>query len=376
MPAIDYLSVSFSRRRAAASKSDNAARIAGISMPHVAALAGNPDVDGLTAGQKAALEARLAGEDCFVNGGAGTGKSHLLEIFRKYCGKGVIMCAPTGVAALNIGATTIHSLFGMPVKSDVFTEKDRDAMYWRMRQVGKNDKQYPLVKADVLIIDEISMCRGDMFSMIMAAVRGINDNETRFMDKDREKLQLIVVGDFHQLPPVLTTQRNIQVKKGEDIAIVSTLDRYREVYGNSTGYAFLCDEWNFKECELKDVVRQADSSFATALNKLRVGDRDGLSWIEKNSSPNPIPDAMWICGTNARADQINREKINALPGQTFRFHTEIDIKNKEIGQDDDIQRMAYLFGRKLTLKEGCASWPRPTATGKKSLNTPTECWEQ
>lgn len=85
---------------------------------------------------------------------------------------------------------------------------------------------------------------------------------------------------------------------------------------------------------------------------------------------------MWICGTNARADQINREKINALPGQTFRFHTEIDIKNKEIGQDDDIQRMAYLFGRKLTLKEGCRVVATANSYREKSLNTPTECWEQ
>lgn len=341
MPAIDYLSTMTMRPRR------------GITMPHVDRLAGNSDIDGLTRSQKTALEVMLSGEDCFLNGGAGTGKSHLVEIFRKYCGKGVIMCAPTGVAALNIGATTIHSLFGMPVKSDVFNAKDADNMYWRMRQAGKDDKQYPLIKADVLIVDEISMCRGDTFSMIMAAVRGINDNETRFMDKDRKNLQLIVVGDFHQLPPVLTTKQNIQIKKGKKTIVVSTLDRYREVYGNSTGYAFLCDEWNFRECELKDVVRQADSSFATALNKLRIGDRDGLSWIENNSSPNPIPDAMWICGTNARADQINRERINALPGRTFRFHTEIDIKDNKIYQDEDIQHLASLFGRDLALKEGC-----------------------
>lgn len=341
MPAIDYLSIRQTYRKPP-------------DFPELRQYADNPSVKALTRSQKAALASMLAGESCFNTGGAGTGKSFLIDAFTELARKDIVKCAPTGVAAINIGAQTIHGLFGLEAKLDVFTPEDCEAIRKRMKRSG-NDRQpkHPLLLADALIIDEISMCRGDVFAMIMAAVRGINENRHRLSHKDKQPLQIVAVGDFRQLPPVLTDKPNIEVRKGKKTDIVSALDRYRELYGNASGFPFLCPEWDFRLNPLTEVKRQSDRRFAEALNRLRVGDASGLRWIEGNSAARPDPEAIWICGQNRKADQINRERLAAIRQARITFETGVQVLDPGMSRQEAMAYMRAACGQELELKEGC-----------------------
>lgn len=340
MPAIDYLSIHYNTaRRKQPSPLD--------------ALAGDPEIQSLTRGQRDALSVMLSGQSCFNSGGAGTGKSYLVDMFARHADKSIIKCAPTGVAAINIGGSTIHSLFGLDVKSDIFTPDDCEAIYKRFRYSGKNSDMHPLVLADTLIIDEISMCRGDAFAMVGAAIRGVNRNFQRRSHVGKKDLQLLLVGDFFQLPPVILNKADIEIKKDKGIVKVSALDRYRQTYGDSTGFPFLCRDWSFRMNALTEVKRQADPQFAASLNRLRRGEADGLRWIEEHSARRPDPDAIWICGTNARADAINREKLAEISASARSFRTEIEILDPAMNRTEAMQYARAISGDSLTLKKGC-----------------------
>lgn len=147
----------------------------------------------LTQSQEQAIKLLDAGYNVFLTGKAGTGKSFLVDYFvAKNKEKNIIKCAPTGVAALNIGGATFHRTFGVPIRllahNDVLTSRD---------------KLDVLEKADIILIDEISMCRIDVFEYVMRSLRRININNK----------QLILVGDFYQLPPVLTDNDRLSFRK-------------------------------------------------------------------------------------------------------------------------------------------------------------------
>ncbi len=126
----------------------------------------------------------------FITGRAGTGKSTLLQYFKKNTLKNIVVLAPTGVAAVNIGGATIHSFFGF--KPDITLEKA-----W---SVGKKTKKPDLYKSlDAIVIDEISMVRADLLDCIDAFMRRVCLSMAPFGGK-----RLIMFGDLYQLPPVVT----------------------------------------------------------------------------------------------------------------------------------------------------------------------------
>ena len=134
--------------------------------------------------QQEALEFINSGENIFLTGDAGTGKSFLLDHYIDNTKKKVLVCAPTGVAALNVKGTTIHRAFKIFDFGPIITT-----------DVRKCPRE--IEEADVIVIDEISMCRIDIFDFIARTLL--------FKQLDRHKsTQLIVVGDFFQLPPVMT----------------------------------------------------------------------------------------------------------------------------------------------------------------------------
>ena len=138
----------------------------------------------LTTSQDKAIKLLDAGYNVFLTGKAGTGKSYLVDYFvAKHPEKNIVKCAPTGVAALNIDGATIHRTFGVPVR-----------LLGHNDVCSSNDKLDVLKKADVILIDEISMCRIDVFEYVIRSL-----NRVGIRNK-----QLILVGDFYQLPPVLT----------------------------------------------------------------------------------------------------------------------------------------------------------------------------
>ena len=137
--------------------------------------------------QTKAFEVMTSGKNVFLTGNAGTGKSFLVKTFIEYSqknGKNIMVTAPTGIAALNINGSTIHRAFKVPLEP-----------IGPLTRISKITDA--LKNADIIIIDEISMVRFDVFSYIIRAIE-------KTCKVTKKAKQLIVVGDFFQLPPVLT----------------------------------------------------------------------------------------------------------------------------------------------------------------------------
>ena len=306
----------------------------------------------LTADQEAALKAMSEGW-CFITGGAGVGKSFVIK---QYCenntDKNIMLCAPTGVAAINIGGQTIHRLFGLKVKQDIYSKIDVDNQRKYFKNYTHKSEEWinPLFYCDVLILDEISMCRGDVFEMVIATIEGISENE----EFGNKQIRLIVVGDFFQLPPILSTDQRIALE-GSDKKI-SEKERYSEEYGNNSGFAFLSEGWKYKikKHELTTVIRQQDKDFADALSKLRVGDIAGYDWIKKNANPDVQDDAIWICGTNKDAETRNKAALDKIDSRLYKSIMSYNIVRPDLITQDKLEEDAKKVAKdELHIKVGC-----------------------
>ena len=256
----------------------------------------------LNTGQKRAFDALQSGRNVFLSGSAGTGKSYVLKVYlaqAKERGLNVVVCAPTGIAALNVGGTTIHKAFRAKIGPYL-----NSSATVRVTEVVKS--------ADVVVIDEISMCRVDLFQFIGRVIQ--RENGRRLDEGKRGPIQLIVVGDFFQLPPVLPDS--------EKSALES-------VYGAGMKYAFQAPAWEqfeFASAVLDQVVRQADEVFVDHLNRLRAGVVDGCEWFENNTSPVPQDRAVYLCPRKKDVAQVNSDKLEALKGEPVTFHARITGK--------------------------------------------------
>lgn len=254
--------------------------------------------DGLTEGQQKAFDLIGSGQNVYLSGLGGTGKSFVLKKIidrARSEEKNVIVCAPTGIAALNVGGSTIHRVLGirpgrtLQAKADPFIKDDS-----------------PLLACDLMIVDEISMCRVDLFDYLTAALQ----KAAKLRKKSgRPPCQMMVVGDFCQLPPVIQREEKpvLDKKYGFDIG---------------GGYAFMgsgWDYWSFVHVELTEAIRQRDSSFVAALNACRVGDLRGVRWIVDHASKTPIEEAIVLCGKNRVADDINRKCLSSLKTEEVVF---------------------------------------------------------
>lgn len=251
-------------------------------------------------------------DDVFITGGAGTGKSTLLNYFTtSYKGAAAIV-APTGVAALRISGQTIHSFFGFGAHAlgieDIPSLSDsRRAKYKAL---------------DMLIIDEVSMVRADLMDAIDRFMR-LNGR-----DKDRPfgGCRLIMIGDLFQLPPV---SKEANEKKW-----------LVQRYGTDTPYFFHAEVWRHRPiriCQLTTIFRQKDRTFTDALNAIRKGEMnaDHLKLINSRVNPLFVPpqNELWLTltTTNASADQSNAKMLRAInaPAKTFEADVvgDFDLKN-------------------------------------------------
>jgi ATP-dependent exoDNAse (exonuclease V) alpha subunit len=237
------------------------------------------------------IEKAFAGKrNLFITGAAGTGKSYWLKQYiEKH--ENTIICAPTGIAALNVGGDTMHRVFHIPVptyESPSFAKNKKGALTTAMLK--------PIAQADTIIIDEISMARNDVFAFAIKVIRKAEKLKG-------SKIRIIVCGDFSQLPPV--------VKKNE----VSLMKKFGF---DPSGYAFTTSEWkscNFQVVELTKVIRQENQEFVSELNRIRIGDHSHLYyWDEFVKTVYSYENSVVICGTNAEAERINKEYLNNLPG--------------------------------------------------------------
>ena len=144
-----------------------------------------------------ALKKLRTKKNFFISGSAGTGKTWLLNNYIKECqdqGLPVLVCAPTGIAALNLDGVTMHAAFGIPIPA-----------YGHYITEITNSKVKAALTADVIIVDEISMCRNDVFEYFGYVIDYIN--------KQDRNPQIIVCGDLFQLPPVLPEDEIKKIKR-------------------------------------------------------------------------------------------------------------------------------------------------------------------
>jgi ATP-dependent DNA helicase PIF1 len=246
---------------------------------------------GLTEGQQRAFDLVKSGANLYLSGLGGTGKSYVLERMIKWAegsGKNVIVCAPTGIAALNVGGSTIHRALEIGPNTSLELHPDPHIR-----------KDSPLVSCDIMIVDEISMCRMDLFDYLSLTLK--KAALIRAAD-GRNKAQLIVVGDFCQLPPVVPAEekRILDRKYGFDVG------------GGYPFMGFEWNSWNFEKVELVEAIRQRDADFVAALNACRVGDLKGVRWIQDHAAKEPDKDAIVLCGKNAQADRENTSRLRAI----------------------------------------------------------------
>lgn len=271
----------------------------------------------LTNEQQNALRILLSGRNAFITGKAGTGKSYLVNQFISISldrGKKVIVTAPTGIAALNVDGSTLHRAF--KVHPGVLVEAPK---------LSKIPQE--IINADIIVIDEISMCRIDLFEYVSKIIFGAN--KYRYNTDGLGPIQLVVVGDFLQLPPVVTQNDK------------TVLNDY---YGHNIGYGFafqseLWNEHNFDFINLKEVTRQSDAEFAKCLSYVRAGYSNALNYISKMSSPTPIPGAIYLCGTNNKAKEKNDWEFNRLGTKIHTFKANItgDVNESDKATDTILQ---------------------------------------
>lgn len=267
----------------------------------------------LTGGQRVVYDAIESGRSVFVSGEAGTGKTYVIkravEALAR-AGKNVVLCAPTGTAAMDMGGATIHSTFQLDFKPKVYDALD---------ECGPSKVIH---HAQVIVIDEVSMVRADLMDAIARVVAAENDVRAEARLKPGEEpdfpldaLQLVFVGDFFQLPPV--------AKKDER-------ELLRGVYETSDHfYAFEAAAWAGLGLEcimLAEPVRQrGDGTFIAMLNRARCGDQSCLPYFNALTARGRVPEgAVRILARNDDVKRANEAAIAALggDGRTFRGKVE------------------------------------------------------
>src|SRR5690606_7365109 len=146
----------------------------------------------------------------FLTGKAGTGKTTFLKYIQKSCTKKMAVAAPTGVAAINAGGTTLHSLFHLPFGTyirdyELKWDQHDNHIYNRTRLLSKIrlsvERRSLLQELELLIIDEVSMLRADMLDAINDILKSVRRDMRPFGG-----LQVLFIGDLYQLPPVVKQQ--------------------------------------------------------------------------------------------------------------------------------------------------------------------------
>ncbi|MEY3801089.1 MAG: hypothetical protein RLZZ548_969, partial [Bacteroidota bacterium] len=237
----------------------------------------------------------------FLTGKAGTGKTTFLKNLLLNTTKKTVVVAPTGVAAINAGGSTIHSMFGLPTRAFVPTNETVDPNVANNAVMIREHFHYNKVKRDIfqslelLVIDEISMVRADLFDAIDHALRFARSSSKPFGG-----VQLLLIGDLMQLPPVVT-----EMERGLIFQHYNT-----EFFFSAKCFLAL----EMLTIELKTIYRQSDRGFINLLNQIRSNQME--SWDYENLSERIQPDFQpdepgWITLTthNKQADAINEKEL-------------------------------------------------------------------
>lgn len=253
---------------------------------------------------------------CFVTGRAGTGKTTLLRELVQGTQKNVVVVAPTGVAAVNAGGVTIHSMFGLPLTCFAPTDEPVDPGIATNRRLLtehlrlRAEKLHVLRELDLLIIDEISMVRCDTLDAIDLVLRRVRGSRQPFGD-----VQVVLIGDIHQLPPVA---------KEAEWGVLRPY--YRSPYFFD---ALVWPQLDAAHIELQTVYRQRDARFLALLEHIRHRrlDPDDESLLRERYDPHfkaQEPGFILLTTHNRQADSVNASELSALPDRAHSFAAEID----------------------------------------------------
>lgn len=248
----------------------------------------------------------------FLTGGAGVGKSFVINRLSQFCDDNDVFISKTsstGVSAINIGAQTLHSFMGIGLAdspTEILISKVRKNKTARER----------LRHCKILFIDEISMVSGELLDKVYAVLRDICYKMPR----------IIAVGDYLQLSPVFKTD---------------------------SCYAFESDAWNsldFKTIHLTEIVRQdKESEFARLLSKIRFGDNSDISLLETRFITGDIPEGSMVAfSRNVDVDAYNYEKLGQIKGELKTY------KAVDLGSDRYLESLDKncLAPKNLDLKVG------------------------
>jgi ATP-dependent DNA helicase PIF1 len=283
-------------------------------------------------------------DNFFITGKAGTGKSTFLHFLSQNSRKNVVVAAYTGIAAINVGGTTLNSLFMLPFRP----------LLPRDEEITKFNKWNPrraiIANMDTLIIDEVSMVRADILEAVDHSLRINGGDPFRpFGGK-----QVILIGDVFQLPPVVKSDNPTEWQI------------FEEVY--KTPYFFSAPSFKmtkFEFVEFTKIHRQSDEDFKEILNKIRIGniDDDDLMPINKRVYPNYEPRdkdfVLTLVTTNRLAGDINDRKLNEIKEPEFTYKAEIkgDFSKDKFPTDDTLRLKAgaqIIFIRNDTTSEKTA----------------------
>ncbi|MFM1931430.1 MAG: hypothetical protein RL226_733, partial [Bacteroidota bacterium] len=281
-----------------------------------------------------------ASRHIFLTGNAGTGKTTFLRHITSNTYKQHVVVAPTGIAALNAGGVTIHSMFQLPFGGFLPERRvvlpshlmgklhDVDHLLRHMRIGGQ--KRKIILSLELLIIDEVSMLRADILDAIDTILRTIRRSNAPFGG-----VQLLLIGDMLQLPPVVKEDEWSMLSKYYPSMFffhARALQGYQPVY-----------------VELEKIYRQKDDRFIGLLNNLRantIAPEDAAilnGYYQPGYKPAPDEGVITLTTHNYKADQLNRTALAALPGKEFTYHAEIQ---------GDFPESMYPIEPKMTLKVG------------------------
>jgi nucleoside-triphosphatase THEP1 len=270
--------------------------------------------------QKAVAFVNQTSKHLFLTGKAGTGKTTFLKYIKENSFKKMAIVAPTGVAAINAGGVTIHSLFQLPFGAFLPTQKNTADVY-----NGRVNNQHSLFKnirlssakrdlikeLDLLIIDEVSMVRADLLDAVDTVLRHVRRQPLLPFGG----LQMLYIGDLFQLPPVVRNEEWELLKEYYESPFFFNAQAVKHappVY-----------------IELKKIYRQSDSAFIHILNNIRnnICTKEDLEKLHEHYHPDFIPakeeNYIVLTSHNEKADAINRRELQKLSGQVYSYKAEI-----------------------------------------------------